>query len=79
MDKKYSEQILRHAALTEEGRHCEILERITYERAVLPDGSLGEPLEINRRFDLKTGERVNRLGADEFEDDVSGARLRLQR
>ena len=78
MNKKYSEQINRYPAVTDEGKSCEILERITFEREVRADGSLGEPVEINRRFDLKTGERVNRLSDGEFEDDVSGTRLRLR-
>jgi hypothetical protein len=71
----YSEQIIRHPALTEEGKPCEILERITYERR----SDATEPVEIHRRYDLKTGERVNRLSDDEFEEDLTGARLRLRR
>lgn len=71
----YSEQINRHPALTEEGKPCEILERITFERRP----GVAEPVEINRRYDLRTGERVNRLNDSEFEEDLSGAKLRLQR
>jgi hypothetical protein len=73
---KYSEEVLRHAAVNAEGAPCEILERITYAREVLADGSLGEPAQCNRRFDLKTGERVNHLGADDFELDLTGVRLK---
>ena len=75
--KKYSEQIVRHAAVTADGKPCEILERITLERDQMRDGSLGEARVFHRRFDLRTGERVNRLGETEFEIDVSGARVRL--
>lgn len=77
--KKYSEEVIRHPAFDEEGRPCEILERVTFERPVLADGLLGEAAVINRRFDLRTGERVNQVGETEFVDDLSGARLRLQR
>lgn len=77
--KKYSEQVQRHAALKPDGSPCEILERITWETAFLPDGSAQAPVLFNRRFDLKTGERVNRLGETEFEIDGSGLRLHLQR
>jgi hypothetical protein len=76
--KKYSEEIVRRPALDADGRSCEILERITVGRAVQPDGSLGEPELVNRRFDLQTGERVNRLSDTEFENDLTGGRLRLQ-
>ncbi|HTQ36656.1 MAG TPA: hypothetical protein VMH77_06435 [Steroidobacteraceae bacterium] len=71
---RYSEQVVRHQALTEEGKPCEILERITYERRP----AVAEPAVVNRRYDLRTGERVNRLSDTEFEEDFSGARLRLQ-
>jgi hypothetical protein len=77
--KKYSEELLRHPALSADGKPCEILERITWEYAVQPDGSPGETSVFNRRFDLRTGERVNRLGEAEFEIDGSGLRLHLQR
>ncbi|MDR2214712.1 MAG: hypothetical protein LBE59_02595 [Nevskiaceae bacterium] len=79
MKSKYSEEILRHAASRSDGGACEILERLTWETR---HGEDGQPLEralFNRRFDLKTGERVNRLGDDEFEIDGSGERLRLLR
>lgn len=71
----YSEQVIRHRALDEEGKPREILERITYERKP----GAAEPVVINRRYDLKTGESLIRLSETEFEDDESGARLRLQR
>ena len=71
----YSEQIIRHRALTDEGKPCEILERITYEKR----SGVPEPVEINRRFDLTTGERLNKISDSEFDDDISGARLRLRR
>jgi hypothetical protein len=76
--KKYSEQIIRHQAIAEDGRACEILERITYERAERDDGGLAEPTEVSRRYDLRTGERVNRLSELEFRDDLNGTLLRLQ-
>jgi len=71
---KYSEQIIRHLAVNEDGKTCEILERITYERRA---GVRDERVEINRRYDLRTGERLNRLSETEFEEDSSGSRLRL--
>jgi hypothetical protein len=52
---------------------------VTFERVMLADGTPGEAVEINRRFDLRTGERVNRVSETEFVDDISGARLQLQR
>lgn len=76
--KNYSEDIRRHAAIDADGRPREILERITWERAQQPDGSPGEAKLFNRRYDLRTGERLNRLGEAEFEIDGSGLRLRLQ-
>jgi hypothetical protein len=75
--KKYSEEIHRYNAVNSDGQACEILERITYLQLPQADGSLGEPKEVNRRFDLRTGERLNRMSADEFEDDLTGARLRV--
>jgi hypothetical protein len=75
---KYSEEIHRHAAVDGAGEPREILERVTWEREYLPDGTLGEATLFNRRFDLRTGERVNRLGDAEFEIDGSGLRLHLQ-
>ena len=79
MNKKYSEELLRYPAQNSEGKPREILERITWGRAVLADGSLGEPEVVHRRFDLKTGERLNRLSDEEFADDETGEVIRLQR
>jgi hypothetical protein len=76
--KKFSEEIIRHAAVTAEGRPCEILERITHEREVGADGSLSEPVVVNRRYDLKTGELLVRLDEREFEVDESGAKISLR-
>jgi len=76
---KYSEQIVRLPATTAEGKSCEIIERITLSHEVLQDGSLGEPTVVNRRFDLRTGERVNHLGVDDFEVDETGDRLTARR
>lgn len=76
--KKYSEDIIRHPAISAVGRHCEILERITLERELLEDGSLTEPVVINRRFDLRTGELLVRLNESEFEDEETGAKFRLR-
>lgn len=76
--KKYSEEIRRHIAVDADGKSFEILERITWERTPLPDGSPGEAQMFNRRYDLRTGERLNRLGDAEFEVDGSGLRLHLQ-
>ena len=61
-----------------EGKPREILERITFERTVGDDGSLSEPVVVNRRFDLRTGEVLNRLSDTEFEEDETGARLHLR-
>jgi len=76
---KYHEEILRHPALTAEGKPCEILERLTFERSVQADGTLSDARQINRRFDLRTGERVNPLGGDDYELDLTGDRLRTVR
>jgi hypothetical protein len=76
--KKYSEEICRHAAEGADGTQFEILERITWEHEQMPDGSPGECRLFNRRYDLRTGERVNRLGDLEFEIDGSGLRLQLR-
>jgi hypothetical protein len=76
--KKYSEEIIRHAAVTAEGKPCEILERITFERLVGEDGSLSEPVVVSRRYDLKTGELLVRLGERDFEDDETGAKFHLR-
>ena len=79
MSVKYHEEILRHPALTAEGKPCEILERLTFERSVQADGTLSDARQINRRFDLRTGERVNHLGDDDYELDLTGDRLRTVR
>ena len=75
----YHEEIHRHPACTADGKPCEILERVTFERSVNADGTPGQPRQIHRRFDLRTGERVNHLGGDDYELDLSGERLRLVR
>lgn len=77
--KKYSEQIFRYPAVTAAGKPCEVLERVTFEHEEREDGSLGEPAEVARRYDLRTGERLHRLSDTEFEDDETGDRLLLQR
>ena len=79
MSVKYHEEILRHPGITAEGRPCEILERRTFERSVQADGTLSDARQINRRFDLRTGERVNHLGDDDYELDLTGDRLRRVR
>ena len=79
MSVKYHEEILRHPAVTAEGKPCEILERLTFERSVQADGTLSDARQINRRFDLRTGERVNHLGDDDYELDLTGDRLRRVR
>jgi len=76
--KKYSEQIVRYDAINDEGRFCEVLERITLERVQQLDGSLGEPTVFNRRFDLQTGEPLTRIDDVEFEVNATGARVQLQ-
>ena len=73
--KKYSETVIRHAAAAEDGTPCEILERLTFEREQLADGSWSEAQQINRRFDLRTGERVNHLEGDRFQLDLTGELL----
>jgi hypothetical protein len=73
---KYSEEVVRIPARNADGDACVILERITYGREVLADGALGEPVVVNRRFDLRTGERVNHLGGDDYELDDGGGRLK---
>lgn len=79
MQKKYSEELVRYPALDADGKPCEIIERITFARTVGSDGRLkGRPKEINRRYDLKTGERLHRLSDHEFADDETGARLTLR-
>jgi len=79
MNRKYSEEIIRYPALSAEGKPREILERITWGRAVQADGSLGEPELVSRRYDLKTGESLNRVSDEEFADDETGEIIRLQR
>jgi hypothetical protein len=76
--KKYSEEIIRHAAITADGKPREIIERITYGREECADGSPSSREIVNRRYDLKTGECLTRLNEAEFEDGETGARFRLQ-
>jgi hypothetical protein len=76
---KYHEEIHRHPARTADGKPCEILERVTFERSVRADGLLSEARQINRRFDLRTGERVNHLGGDDYELDLTRERLQILR
>jgi hypothetical protein len=76
---KYSEEVRRFPALRADGQACEILERVTNAHEVQQDGSLGAPVVVNRRFDLRTGERVNHLGGDDFEMDEGGDRLKAGR
>ena len=79
MEKKYSEELIRYPAIDAEGKPCEILERITFSRTVGSDGRLkGRPKEINRRYDLKTGERLLRVSDNEFAEDETGARVTLR-
>jgi hypothetical protein len=79
MQKKFTEELLRYPALDANGKPCEILERITFERTIGKDGrAKGRTKEISRRYDLKTGERVHRVSDTEFADDESGARLTLR-
>lgn len=79
MQKKYSEEIFRYPALDADGKPCEILERVTWARTIGSDGrAKGRPKEVNRRYDLKTGERLLRLSDTEFQDDETGARLTLR-
>jgi hypothetical protein len=75
---KYSEVVVRIPAQNADGDACVIIERITHARELLADGSLGEPAVVNRRFDLRTGERVNHLGGVDYELDHSGDRLKAQ-
>ena len=77
MNVKYHELVLRHEAQTADGKTVELLERRTFERAIEPDGSLGEAREINRRFDLSTGERVNHVSGDDYVQCYSGEALRV--
>ena len=73
---KFHEALNRYPGRTEDGKDVEILERVTFERRILGDGSLDTAREINRRYDLRTGERLDRLGADEFAMVVGGARIK---
>ncbi len=77
--KKYSEELIRHPAVNAEGKPREVLERVTYAREVREDGSLSEPVVVNRRFDLQTGELLLRLSETEFEEDETGAKVHLRR
>jgi hypothetical protein len=79
MQKKYSEELNRFAAKDAEGRPVEVLERITFARTIGKDGrAKGRPVEINRRYDLKTGERLLRVSDTQFQDDETGAMVTLQ-
>lgn len=79
MQKKYSEELNRYAAQDAEGRPVEVLERITFARTIGKDGrAKGRPVEINRRYDLKTGERLLRVSDTQFQDDETGALVTLQ-
>ncbi|RYG82762.1 hypothetical protein EON77_07160 [bacterium] len=73
-NKKYSEAVVRHPAVDPDGHPCEILERVTFEHDVAADGSVGEPRQLTRRYDLRTGQRMNHLGDDLFECDLTGER-----
>jgi len=77
MNVKYHELVLRHEAQTADGKTVELLERRTFERAIQPDGSLGEACEVSRRFDLSTGERVNHVSGDDYVQCYSGEALRV--
>ncbi len=76
---KYTEQIVRYEAVNDEGKACEVLERITYERQPGQGPGADQLVVVNRRFDLQTGECLHRLSETEFEDQITGARLHLQR
>jgi hypothetical protein len=75
---RYSEEIVRYAALNDEDKPCEILERITYERVAGEGTEPAKLVVVNRRFDLRTGECLSRLSDTEFQQDETGARVRLQ-
>jgi hypothetical protein len=77
MNVKYHEHVLRHEARTADGKTVELLERRTFERTIEPDGSLSEAREVNRRFDLSTGERVNHISGDDYVQCYSGEALRV--
>lgn len=76
---KFHEELRRFPGRLEDGKDVEILERVTFERRILADGALDAPREINRRYDLRTGERLDPLGGDEFALVVGGARVRALR
>ncbi|MEN9705843.1 MAG: hypothetical protein RLZZ393_1722 [Pseudomonadota bacterium] len=76
---KYHEALHRHPARTEGGKDVEILERVTFERRVAADGSLADAREVSRRFDLRTGERLDPLGGDDFVLVVGGERVKVLR
>lgn len=79
MEKKYSEELNRFAALNADGKPCEILERITFARTIGKDGrAKGRPVEVARRYDLKTGERLLKVSDTEFQDDETGDRVTLR-
>jgi hypothetical protein len=75
MEKKYIEELIRYPARDAAGRAVEILERITFARTIGKDGRPRGKTEINRRYDLKTGERLLRVSDTEFADDETGARV----
>jgi len=79
MQKKYSEELNRVAARDADGRPCEVLERITFARTIGKDGrAKGRPVEVNRRYDLRTGERLVRINDTDFADDETGAKVTLR-
>ena len=79
MQKKYTEELIRYPARNADGKPCEILERITFARTIGRDGrAKGRPREVNRRYDLKTGERLLRVSDSEFREDETGATVTLQ-
>ncbi len=75
--QRYSEEIIRYDALNEEGKPCQILERITYERLAGEGADPARLIVVNRRFDLRTGECLSRLSDTEFQQDETGARVHL--
>ncbi len=79
MEKKYTEELFRYPAINEDGKPCEVIERVTYARTIGRDGrAKGRPKEVNRRWDLKTGERLHKLGDTLFVEDETGARITLK-
>ena len=79
MQKKYTEELIRHPANNADGKPCEILERITFARTIGRDGrAKGRPKEVNRRYDLKTGERLLRVSDAEFREDETRATVTLR-